>query len=377
MRNCDRMNARLQFAAVRQETPLPRSQSSETTEHVLHEDAQRALLNILEDFGAEKSQLESSQRAVLNILEDFHQEKTSLQDVQRAVLNILDDFSDEKARLASAERAMLNILEDFDAEKNKVEITNQQLEKQVEERKRAEQELAVRADELKRSNAELEQFAYVASHDLQEPLRMVASYTQLLSRRYKGRLDDDADEFIGFAVDGVKRMQALIQDLLAYSRVSTSKDALRETSSQAALDRALANLQGAIEDSGAIVTHETIPEVFADGAQLVQIFQNLIGNGIKYRRRDVTPRIHVSAVPRGQEWIFSVRDNGIGIDSQYFDRIFVLFQRLHQRDEYPGTGIGLTITKKIIERHGGRIWLESEPGQGSCFHFTMPQQRTQ
>ena len=238
-------------------------------------------------------------------------------------------------------------------------------------RKVAEAHLLYKVEELNRSNEELGQFAYIASHDLQEPLRMVASYTQLLARRYKGRLDSDADEFITFAVDGANRMQRLIQDLLAYSRVGTKGKDLLETSSEDALQRAILNLRGAIADSGAMVTHDPLPAVMADEMQLVQLLQNLIGNAIKYQNPGV-PRIHISAVQKsGGKWAFSVRDNGLGIDPQYFDRIFVMFQRLHKREEFAGTGIGLAICKKIVERHGGDISVESQPGKGSTFSFAL------
>jgi PAS domain S-box-containing protein len=239
-------------------------------------------------------------------------------------------------------------------------------------RKANEAELLRKVDELYRSNEELQQFAYIASHDLQEPLRMVASYTQLLARRYKGRLDSDADDFIAFAVDGANRMQRLIQDLLAFSRVGTKGTELIETSSEDALQLALVNLRGAIEEGGAIVTHGPLPPVLADETQLIQLFQNLIGNAIKYKGTEV-PMIHVCAVRNGAErWQFSVEDNGMGIDAQYFERIFGMFQRLHKRDEFAGTGIGLAICKKIVERHGGNISIESQPGHGSTFFFSMP-----
>jgi PAS domain S-box-containing protein len=238
-------------------------------------------------------------------------------------------------------------------------------------RKAAEASLAQKVDELARSNEELGQFAYIASHDLQEPLRMVASYTQLLSRRYKGRLGADADEFIAFAVDGASRMHRLIEDLLAYSRVGTRGTDLVCTSSEEAFGQALVNLRGSIEESGAKVTHDPLPEVLADEPQLVQLFQNLLGNAIKYRRAGV-PRVHVSVVRNaGRNWRYAVRDNGIGIDPQYFERIFGMFQRLNKRDEFAGTGIGLAICKKIVERHGGTISVESRPGHGSTFHFTL------
>jgi PAS domain S-box-containing protein len=237
-------------------------------------------------------------------------------------------------------------------------------------RKAAEAHLIRKVEELNRSNLELGQFAYIASHDLQEPLRMVASYTQLLSRRYRGKLDADADDFIAFAVDGASRMQRLIQDLLAYSRVGTTGNEILKTSGNAALRSVLENLRGAIEESGAIVTHDPLPHVMADEMQLVQLLQNLIGNAIKYQNPG-TPRIHIGVRNGPTEAVFSVRDNGLGIDKLYFERIFGMFQRLHKREEFAGTGIGLAICKKIVERHGGRISVESELGNGSCFSFAL------
>ncbi|HYX16133.1 MAG TPA: GAF domain-containing protein [Nostoc sp.] len=241
------------------------------------------------------------------------------------------------------------------------------------------------SQELARSNAELEQFAYVASHDLQEPLRMVTSYLQLLERRYKNQLDTNADQFINYAVDGARRMQTLINDLLNYSRVSSRGQPFTRVNCSIVLEQAIANLQIAIADSQAIVTHEPLPEVMADATQLIQVFQNLIGNAIKFCQNQ-QPRIHIGvtkthANPDGEslnviqsvdEWLFSVCDNGIGLESQYAERIFIIFQRLHGRDKYPGTGIGLAICKKIIERHGGQIWVESTLGQGSTFYLTIP-----
>jgi PAS domain S-box-containing protein len=238
-------------------------------------------------------------------------------------------------------------------------------------RKQSEAHLLLKMDELNRSNEELRQFAYIASHDLQEPLRMVASYTQLLSRRYKGKLDADADEFIAYAVDGANRMQRLIQDLLTYSRVGTKGINLADISSEKALQHALANLHGAIGDSAAVVTHDPLPDVMADEGQLTQLFQNLVGNGIKYHSTEL-PRVHISAARQGgRKWLFSVKDNGLGIDKQYFERIFGMFQRLHKREEFAGTGIGLAICKKIVERHGSHISVESQPGQGSTFRFAL------
>ena len=224
-------------------------------------------------------------------------------------------------------------------------------------------------EELRRSNADLEQFAYVASHDLQEPLRMVASYMQLLRRRYGDKLGDDAQDFIEFAVDGAQRMQRLIDDLLEYSRVGTRASPLEPTDSEVALVRAMNNLETSIDETGADVTHGPLPRVMGDSGQLVQLFQNLIGNGIKFSGGE--PKVRVDAGPAEAGWQFSVSDNGIGIEAQYSERIFELFRRLHGRDEYSGTGIGLAICKKIVERHGGTIWVESEPGAGSTFYFTL------
>src|SRR5215217_3300784 len=237
-------------------------------------------------------------------------------------------------------------------------------------RKQAEKELAELVVELRRSNAELEEFAYIASHDLQEPLRMVSSYTQLLARRYKGRLDSDADEFIDYAVDGANRMQILINDLLAYSRVGTRGKELAPTDCAAVFDAAYDNLRRAIEESGAEVTSGELPVVRGDDVQLGQLFQNLIGNAIKFRG-EAPPEVRVEAKRQDGLWRFSVIDNGIGIEPEYRERIFVIFQRLHGRTQYSGTGIGLAVCKKIVERHGGKIWVESEPGEGSTFFFTL------
>ena len=241
----------------------------------------------------------------------------------------------------------------------------------ISERKRAEKALVEYAHELARSNEELQQFAYVASHDLQEPLRMVTSYLQLVEQRYKDVLDEEAHEFIDFAVDGATRMKTLINDLLAYSRVGTRGKEFKLTHTQDILEQALFNLHTKIEDSDAVITYDSLPEIMVDKAQFVQLFQNLIGNAIKFSG-DKRPEIHIGVEQANDEWRFCIRDNGIGIDDAYRDRIFVLFQRLHTIDEYEGTGIGLAICKRVIERHKGQIWLESQPGHGTTFYFTVP-----
>jgi light-regulated signal transduction histidine kinase (bacteriophytochrome) len=239
------------------------------------------------------------------------------------------------------------------------------------EKKKAEEALLKTSEDLARSNAELTQFAYTASHDLQEPLRTITCFVQLLEKRYQGKLDQDADEFIGFIVSGTKRMEQLINDLLAYSRVNTRREPLSLMKIEDALQSAMLNLNYVLEDSKGSVVYDEMPSVVADEAQMTQLFQNLIGNALKFHGEEA-PRVEISAALKGNDWIFSVRDNGIGIDPQFKDRIFELFQRLHTHEEYSGTGIGLTIAKKIVQQHGGQIWMESEPGKGTTFRFTIP-----
>jgi len=239
-------------------------------------------------------------------------------------------------------------------------------------RKRVEAQLQRKSRELEAANTELQQFAYVASHDLREPLRMIAGFTQSLEKRYKDKLDTTADEYIAFIVDGVARMQDLIDDILAYSRVGTRGVPFEPVSMEKALANVLVNLKTSIEESQATVTHGPLPVIQADPVQMMQVLQNLIGNAVKFHREEAPPVIHVAAGLEGGEWVFSVTDNGIGIAPELFGRLFTLFQRLHPRDKYPGSGLGLAITKKIVGRHGGRIWVESRPGTGSTFRFSVP-----
>ncbi len=241
----------------------------------------------------------------------------------------------------------------------------------ITEHKKAEQEIKVTMDELKRSNTELERFAYVSSHDLQEPLRMVTLYSQLLERRYKDRLDSDADDFIEYIVENAKRMKYLIDDLLEYSRVTSQAKGFENIDPEKVLESVLSNLSILIVENNVIVTHDSLPTVFADKNQMLQVFENLITNAIKFRGNE-PPKIDIFAQNNGEEWIFAVKDNGIGISTKHQEQIFEVFKRLHTKEEYPGTGIGLSIAQKIIERHNGRIWVESELGKGSTFYFTIP-----
>jgi len=241
----------------------------------------------------------------------------------------------------------------------------------ITERKKAEDELRKLAAELEWSNSDLQQFAYIVSHDLQEPLRVASMFIKLFEKRYKNTIDKKAEELISYTVDSIGRMSVLIKDLLEYSKLETKGKALAPINCSVALEQAVFNLHVAIELSGAKLTYDLLPTVMADATQISSLFQNLIGNSIKYRGKE-RPEIHISADKKGDEWLFSVRDNGIGIDSQYFEKILDVFRRLHTREKYDGTGIGLAICKKIVERHGGKIWVESEPDKGSKFYFTIP-----
>ena len=246
------------------------------------------------------------------------------------------------------------------------------ISRDITERKMSERKLKEIITELQRSNKELQSFAYITSHDLQEPLRTIASYAQLIERRYKGKLDNDADDFIEYMVDGAKRMKSMIQGLLDYSRVGTKGNEFKEFKSKDALDYALSNLESSIVENNAEITSGPIPVIFADEDQIARVFQNLIGNALKFHREGIKPEIHISAREKDKEYVFAVSDNGIGMEEQYSDHIFEVFKRLHSIDEYRGAGIGLAIVKRIIDRHEGRVWVESELGHGSKFYFTIP-----
>lgn len=253
-----------------------------------------------------------------------------------------------------------------------------EVSRDITERKESEEKLKEILEKLSTSNEELEQFAYIISHDLQEPLRTIANFTQLLQRRYEGKFDSDADEFMEYIVDASIRMKEMIRDLLEYSRVSTSKEELKPLNLNELIEDVLNDLKFTIEDSNALIIHEELPVVMGDYDQLFRVFMNFISNALKFKKENETPKINISATEdkKSNEYIIRVKDNGIGIDKQYLDRIFEIFQRLHTRDKYKGSGIGLAITKKIIEMHGGRIWVESEHGVGSSFYFSLPMQQT-
>jgi signal transduction histidine kinase len=252
--------------------------------------------------------------------------------------------------------------------------TNERLQQEIADRKETEEELKKISDELARSNADLQHFAYAVSHDLQEPLRVIEGFIKLLEKRYQNKLDAKAKEFIGYTIEGVQRMRALISDLLEYSRVGTSGIDIKLTDFSEAVERAVFNLKTAVEETGAMIIYDPLPTVGADAIQMSRLFQNLIGNALKFRGKEA-PNIRISAERNENGWIFSVQDNGMGIDRPDLERIFAVFQRLHTREEYPGTGIGLAICKRIVERHGGKIWVRSEKGKGSTFCFTIPETR--
>ncbi|WP_164932035.1 ATP-binding protein [Janthinobacterium sp. 17J80-10] len=275
--------------------------------------------------------------------------------------------NDEIGSLTDAFNQMLAHIQERDA---RLIAFNESLQKEIEERKQTQLALKHNMQELARSNAELEQFAYVSSHDLQEPLRMVASYTQLLEKRYSDKFDEKGLLFMHYIVDGAKRMQQLIDDLLMFSRVGTRGKELQPIAIESVLRTALLNLRPAIQESGAKISHDPFPVVMGDATQLTQVFQNLLSNAIKFCGKNI-PLVHIGVTKKDNYWQFAIEDNGIGIEPEHFDRIFVIFQRLHGRTDYPGSGIGLAICKKIVDRHGGHIWVESHPAQGATFYFTL------
>ncbi len=315
------------------------------------EEEARSLRIIHVDLGGKRYDIASDRLQILNLLLSTYQDVV---------------LQNQKLRDMRARLVMLNEKLEKMVEERTTELT-----KEVAERRKAQEALAEQARELARSNAELEQFAYVASHDLQEPLRTVSNCAQLLARKYSGRLDEEADQFLTYAVEGVDRMRSLITGLLEYSRVETRGHELQTIDMSEVMENTLANLRNAIEENDAVVAFERLPTVKADARQMGQLLQNLVGNAVKFRAEE-PPRIRVWAEEQNSEWVFAVQDNGIGLEPDQGERIFEIFQRLHSVSEFPGTGIGLAVCKKIVEQHGGAIWVESEPGRGTTFRFTLP-----
>ena len=314
------------------------------------EKTQKAVLNILEDYYIEQQKIDNNQKALLNILEDNNQDKAYLINSQKALINILEDNNKDKLFLENNQKAVLNILDDYSIEKARVERMN---------------------IKLMRSLKEVEQFAFIASHDLQEPLRTISNFVNLLQEEYNGKLDKDADEYLNFISGAATRMQLLIKDLLNYSRIGRNENKTSIDCNVLVRD-VLSDLATAIEESNAEIHTGKLPVVRGYTSDLKSLFQNLISNAIKFRKKDVRPVIRITAESKEKEWLFAIQDNGIGISRNYYDKIFTIFQRLHAKEEYPGTGIGLAQTKKIVELHGGQIWIDSEPGNGSTFYFTIP-----
>ncbi len=320
------------------------------------EAAYAAMVNILEDSSTEKGYLAETQSAALNILDDLYAERSQVGFTSRAVMNILGDFSEEKEHLNDSQSATLNILEDFDTERRKMEHANV--------------ELGRLSEAMTRSNQDLEQFAYAASHDLREPLRVIRSYVTLLEERYKGKLDSKADKYIRYTVDASIRMDALVIGLLEFSRLSRMQDVFKVVDLEVVIREVLLNLDSSILGCGAIVTRDPLPEIVGVKMGITSLFQNLIANAIKFRR-GVPPQVHIAVKKEEGTWLFTIKDNGIGMEREHFDRIFKIFQRLHTREAYPGTGIGLSLCKKVVEYHGGKIWVESRVGEGTTFFFTL------
>ena len=314
------------------------------------EETQLAILNILEDTENEKNLLENTQNAVMNILEDFTYEKKVLENTQRALLNILDDYSTEKKLAEETQRAVINILEDYSVEKERIEKMN---------------------IKLTNINKEIEQFAYIASHDLQEPLKTLSNFVGLFLKKYEGKLDNDANRYLAVIVGATVRMQALIRDLLDYSKIEKDKNKTA-IDCNVLLKDILNDMAVSIAESKVEIYSEQLPVINGYFLGLKSLFQNLISNAIKFRKSDLNPIVNITAQMIDEEWLFAIKDNGIGIDKVYYKKLFIVFQRLHNKDEYVGTGIGLARCKKVVELHGGRIWLESELHIGSTFYFTIP-----
>jgi PAS domain S-box-containing protein len=325
---------------------------------------------LIEMLGFSRDQILGKKLWEIGLFKDIIANKENFEELQRKEYVRYEDMPIETA---DGQRIAVEFLSNVYTVNNKKVI--QCNIRDITVRKKLEEDLVIKAAELARSNIELQQFAYVASHDLQEPLRAISGFTELLVKRYHGKIDEKADKYLDFITEGTLRMQQMIQDLLTYSRVQTQVHEFVSIDSNTSLDQALSDLQVATKEHHAIITNDPLPTIYADQEQITKMFQNLIGNAIKFHKPGVVPNIHISAKQDENSWTFSVSDNGIGIDPQYADRIFKIFQRLHTRDEYPGTGIGLAICKRIAEQHGGTIWIESVSGSGSTLYFTIPKRK--
>lgn len=343
----------------------------DSDEKKVTEAAEKAVINILEDFTIEKTALENSQRALLNILDDYSHEKKLSEDTQKAVMNILEDFSNEKNALEKSQRAVLNILDDYSSEKKSAEATQKAVINILEDYSIEKTSVEKMNIELTSLNKEAEQFVYIASHDLQEPLRTVTNYIGLFQKQYRKKLDKNSSEYLDIINGAASRMQALIKDLLDYSRIGREKKKTALDCNRL-LKEVLRDMFQTIRENMAEIHLGPLPVINGYYSGLKSLFQNLISNAIKFRKKDVNPVIVITAETHEGKYVFSVKDNGIGIDKAYYDKLFIIFQRLHHREEYPGTGIGLAQCRKIVEMHGGRIWVESVPGKGSIFYFTIP-----
>lgn len=310
------------------------------------------VFNISDDYQGEKYTVEDSQRVLLNIPDNYNAEKKYADDTQRALLNILDDYAAEKINMENTQRAVLNILEDYADEKKKVEIAN---------------------NDLASANKELEQFAYVASHDLQEPLRTISNFALLLEEKYLGKADEEMEQYLKFIVGAASKMQNLIKGLLDFSRIGRNIS-FATIDCNHLLKEVIENLGASIEESNANITTSVLPVVMGNEIELKQLFQNLLSNSIKFRKKNTAPEISIAVEEKNMNYIFSIQDNGIGIEKKYREKIFIIFQRLHNASEYSGTGIGLATCKKIVALHNGKIWVESKLGEGSTFHFTIPKE---
>lgn len=332
------------------------------------ENNQNALLNILDDYGVEKINMEQTELAVFNILEDYNEEKIKLQDNQKALLNILEDYSSDKASLENTQHAILNILEDYGEEKLNLENTQVAVLNILEDYGEEKNKVENINKNLSFANKELEQFAYVASHDLQEPLRTISNFVGLFEKQYAEKLDEDSKQYLGFILIATSKMQTLIRDLLEFSIIGKNL-IFTSVDCNTLLKEVIAQLDFSIKETNAKINSTVLPVLIGNDIELKRLFQNLIGNAIKFRKKNKSPEVTISAEENDTEYLFAVKDNGIGIEEQFMHKLFIIFQRLHP--EYPGTGIGLAICKKIIALHNGKIWVESKIGEGSTFYFTI------